>query len=146
MIALFIISIFFLADPSGAEAGLWSSIKSFTELPGEVKELKQHYEETQAQLEQANASLKEANDSLKETYSTLEQANASIEAYRLQNDRLMEQNRTLTAMVLELQQAEEVRKAYTKKTRTLLWTGFGLLAGYFVLLRMIRLAMRLRSR
>ncbi|MEF2966188.1 hypothetical protein V3851_10135 [Paenibacillus sp. M1] len=100
---------------------LYKGVKELTELPDEVNELKAGYQMTQDKLVEAESAL---------------------EAYRQQNEALLAQNRELTASVEALTQAQQAREANARKTRVLIITGVLLLAGYFVLLRIIRFALR----
>ncbi|WP_334074726.1 hypothetical protein [Paenibacillus sp. A14] len=115
----------FLPGESRAHAGFFSDFykgaKEISELPGEVNELKANYEMTQDKLAEAESTL---------------------EAYRAQNEALMEQNRELAASVTALTEAQQKREASARKTRILILTGVALLAGYFILLRVIRLLLR----
>ncbi|MNP37824.1 hypothetical protein D3C76_1312930 [compost metagenome] len=54
----------------------------------------------------------------------------------------MERNRELAATVSSLSEAQQIRDAKAQKTRVLLLTGLGLLIGYFMMLRIIRLVLR----
>ncbi|MCA1292602.1 hypothetical protein LBW89_06185 [Paenibacillus sp. alder61] len=110
---------------STAHAGIFSDFyqgaKELSELPGEVNELKANYEMTLDKLSEAESTL---------------------ESYREQNEALMEQNRELAASVTALTEAQQKREANARKTRILILTGIALLAGYFLLLRVIRLLLR----
>ncbi|GIO44094.1 hypothetical protein [Paenibacillus apis] len=108
-----------------AQAGFFSDmyqgIKDITELPSEVNELKESYQQTQDKLEEANATL---------------------EAYRQQNEALLEQNRELTESVAALTTAQQIRENQSRKLRIMIITGVLLIAGYFVVLRLIRVLLR----
>lgn len=129
-LSFFCFMLFFF--PPVAKAGLWDNLKQFSELPSEVNELKQNYRQTL--------------DNYNETLTKLDQANESIRSYREENEKLIEQNETLASMVLELQQAEQTREENARKVRSFLFAAIGVLAGYFMLLRAIRFAMRVRTR
>lgn len=125
LICILLVSGLLLPEPSRAYAGyfsdLYQGVKELSELPDEVNELKANYQITL--------------DKLAETESTLD-------AYRQQNEALLEQNRELTASVTALTEAQQAREASARKTRTLILTGILLLAGYFILLRVIRVLLR----
>ncbi|MGZ7443342.1 hypothetical protein [Paenibacillus sp. TH7-28] len=108
-----------------AEAGywndFWSGVNELSQLPSEVSELKAEYQNTL--------------DKLDETRETLE-------SFRLQNEELMERNRELAATVSSLTEAQQIRDANARKIRVLLLTGLALFAGYFIVLRLVRLALR----
>lgn len=92
-----------------------------SELPNDINEIKENYQVTLDKLEEAQGTL---------------------EAYRQQNEELMASNRELAATVSALTEAQEVRDAKARKTRIMLITGAALLAGYFILLRVIRVVLR----
>ncbi|MNO01868.1 hypothetical protein D3C81_2221310 [compost metagenome] len=76
------------------------------------------------------------------TQDKLAEAESTMEAYRQQNEALLEQNRELSASVAALTEAQQAREASARKTRILILTGVLLLAGYFILLRIIRVVLR----
>lgn len=106
---------------AGFFSDMYNGIKDITELPSEVNELKESYQQTRDKLEEANATL---------------------EAYRQQNEALLEQNRELTESVAALTMAEQNRENQSRKLRIMIITGVLLVAGYFVVLRLIRLLLR----
>ncbi|MNZ56035.1 hypothetical protein D3C78_739730 [compost metagenome] len=69
-----------------------------------------------------------------------------MEAYRTQNEALQEQNRQLTQMVDELQNDRTAREEYYHKIKVTIFTGIGLILGYFILIRIVRFSMLHRSR
>ena len=112
-----------------AEANYFSDIynnfQQFTELPKEIDELK---------------------DSYQETLDALEQARVDAEMYREQNAELMEQNRQLSETVNQLKEAEEARNQNNNKYKTIALTAAALLAGYFILTRALRFGMKRTNR
>ncbi|WP_410770876.1 hypothetical protein [Fontibacillus sp. BL9] len=106
---------------AGYFSDLYQGVKELSELPSEVNELKANYQMTQDKLAEAES---------------------TMEAYRQQNEALLEQNRELSASVAALTEAQQAREANARKTRILILTGVLLLAGYFILLRVIRLVLR----
>lgn len=114
-----------LLGNSRANAGYFDDflkgVKVLSELPNDVNEIKENYQVTLDKLE-------EAQDTL--------------EAYREENEKLMASNRELAATVSALTEAQEIRDAKARKTRIMLITGAALLAGYFILLRVIRVVLR----
>ncbi|WP_375104892.1 hypothetical protein ACDZ28_13220 [Paenibacillus sp. RS8] len=119
-----------------AKANIFSDIyngfKSFSELPNEVNELKEGFQQTAEELQQAKDKL--AN--------TMQE----MEAYQTQNEALQEQNRQLTQMVDALQNDRTAREEYFHKIKVTIFTGIGLILGYFILIRIIRFSMLHRSR
>lgn len=115
-----------------AHAGAWNDwvngVKELSQLPAEVNELKDDYAATVDKLEQAQGTLAETQDAL--------------EMFRQQNEELMERNRELSATVNALTEAQQTRDANARKMRILLFTAAGLFAGYFILLRVVRFALR----
>ncbi|WP_178024182.1 hypothetical protein [uncultured Paenibacillus sp.] len=122
----------FLAGASQAEAGYFNDlvdgVKELSQLPSEVNALKDDYAATVDKLEQAQGALAETQDAL--------------ETFRQQNEELMERNRELSATVNALTEAQQTRDANAHKMRILLFTAAGLFAGYFILLRAVRFALR----
>lgn len=108
-----------------ADAGYWNDlvngVKELGELPADVKELKANYQVTLDKLDDAQGTL---------------------EAYRKQNEELIERNKELAATVSALNEAQQVREANARKTRVMLLTAGALLAGYFITLRVVRFVLR----
>ncbi|MNH86085.1 hypothetical protein D3C87_462340 [compost metagenome] len=100
---------------------LFNGVQEISELPSEVNELKEEY---------------------KSTVSKLEAAQGTMESYRQQNEALIQQNKKLTETVQSLMDQEAARQASSKRIRVLLITGAALLAGYFILLRVLRVVLR----
>lgn len=120
-----------LLFPGGnqAEAGylddLYDRFQQFSELPDEIQALK---------------------DSYRHTLQELDRARTDAEAYRQQNADLAEQNRRLADMVVQLQEAEAARQRSADRLKVTALVGVGLLAGYFLLTRLLRFGMRRRNR
>ncbi|CAM4493253.1 hypothetical protein [Paenibacillus macerans] len=108
-----------------AEAGywndFWSGVNELSQLPSEVSELKADYQNTLDKL-----------DATQET----------LESFRRQNEELMARNRELAATVSALTEAQQIRDANARKIRVMAFAGLVLFAGYFVVLRLVRLALR----
>lgn len=100
---------------------LFNGVQEISELPSEVSQLKEEY---------------------KSTVSKLDEAKGTLESYRQQNEALIQQNKKLTETVQSLMDAEAERQASSKRIRVLLITGAALLAGYFILLRVLRVVLR----
>lgn len=115
-----------------ANAGVWNDwvngVKELSQLPAEVNELKADYAATADKLEEARG--------------TLEETQSTLDAFRRQNEELIERNRELTATVAALTEAQQTRDANARKMRVMLFTAAGLFAGYFIVLRVIRLVLR----
>jgi hypothetical protein len=127
IVSVVLAAVFFagLTNSSRAEAGyfddFFKGVKVLSELPNDINEIKENYQVTLDRLEEAQGTL---------------------EAYRQQNEELMVSNKELAATVSALTEAQEVRDAKARKTRIMLTTGAALLAGYFILLRVIRVVLR----
>ncbi|WP_019635210.1 hypothetical protein [Paenibacillus fonticola] len=127
IVSVVLATVFFagLTNASRAEAGyfddFFKGVKVLSELPNDINEIKENYQVTLDRLEEAQGTL---------------------EAYRQQNEELMASNKELAATVSALTEAQEVRDAKARKTRIMLITGAALLAGYFILLRVIRVVLR----
>ncbi|AHV95900.1 hypothetical protein [Paenibacillus sabinae] len=117
---------------------LYRGLEQFSELPDQVNELQESYQQTVSELEQTK-------DQLGQTIDQLDQTQHQLETYRSENTSLQEQNRMLTAMVDELRDERAAREGYVHRLKVTIFTGLGLIAGYFVLTRVIRLGMRSRS-
>lgn len=110
---------------AGYFTDMYNNIKEFTELPSEINEIKNSYQKALQELDRARL---------------------STEMYQKQNADLAEQNQQLTKMVEQLQTAEAARERRADRIKTIVITGVALLAGYFVLTRVLRYAMRRTNR
>jgi peptidoglycan hydrolase CwlO-like protein len=141
--ALLLAGIFSVLPSPSAQANyfsdLYNGMQKFSELPGEVNKLQESYRQTVEDLEQAKNELDAAKDQLGATA-------AEMETYRTQNAALQEQNRQLTQMVDELRNDRQARENSFNRIKVTVITGLALILGYFLLIRLIRLGMRSRSR
>ncbi|KAA9004789.1 hypothetical protein F4V43_09110 [Paenibacillus spiritus] len=132
-----------VSAPSAASANyfndIYKGLEKFSELPSDVSELQESYKETMNELG-------ETKESLDQTRSELNEARTEMETYRNQNAELQEQNRQLTAMIGELRDDRAARENYIHRLKVTVFTGLGLIAGYFILIRLVRFGMRGRSR
>lgn len=113
-----------------AEAGLWDWVTGITEVPSEVDELKSQY----TKMEQ---SLVETQQRYEEMTSQLNAENASLRS----------QNEQLQARILHLEEQELKQKQQRNRIYNTILTGVGLLIGYFLLTRLLRvLVWRRQSR
>lgn len=110
---------------AGYISNLYDNIQQFRELPQEVTELK---------------------DSYNQTLQELDRARMNTEKLQQQNAELAEQNRQLTQMVNQLQEAEAARKRGAERLKNLAITAAALAAGYFLLIRVLRFGMRRTNR
>ena len=133
---LLLIGISVCLPAPAANANIFSDIyngfKSFSELPDEVDQLKEGFQQTAEELQQAK-------DKLSATM-------REVEAYQSQNAVLQEQNQQLTQMVNELRDERKARDEYYNKIKITIFTGIALILGYFISIRLIRFSMRHRSR
>ncbi|SMF89532.1 hypothetical protein SAMN05661091_4682 [Paenibacillus uliginis N3/975] len=104
---------------------VYDNFQQFSELPDEISELKDRYQ-----------------NALKD----LDRARIDTEIYQKQNADLAEQNRQLTEMVEQLQEAEAARARNSDRLKTIAITTAALLAGYFILIRVLRFVMRRTNR
>ena len=118
---------------------LYNGLQQFSELPGEVNQLQESYQQTVEELEKTKDELGATKDQLGQTIS-------DMETYRSQNAALVEQNLQLTKVVDQLRDDRAARESYFHRIKISIYTGLGLLIGYFLLTRLIRLGMRSRSR
>lgn len=99
----------------------YDGVQQFSELPNQVNELKQSYEQTLNELEEARASIKD---------------------YQQQQASLMEQNRQLTESITILKDTESSKQSQAHQIKVVVIWAIALLIGYFVLIRTIRFVMR----
>jgi len=117
---------------------LYNGLQQFSELPGEVNELQESYRQTVEELEKTKDELGATKDQLSQTVE-------DMESYRTQNSALQEQNRQLALVVDELREDRAARESYIRRIKITIFTGVGLIMGYFILVRLIRFGMRRRS-
>lgn len=103
---------------AGYFSDLYNNIQEFTELPDEINELKNSYQK----------------------------ALQDLQHFQKQNADLAEQNRQLTEMVGQLQEAEAAREQNANRLKTIAFTAVALLVGYFILTRALRFGMRRTNR
>ncbi|WP_052410080.1 coiled-coil domain-containing protein [Paenibacillus durus] len=118
---------------------LYRGMEQFSELPDQVNDLQESYHQTVDELERTKNELGQTMDELDNTKNQLE-------AYHSENTSLQEQNRQLTVMIDELRDERAARESYIHRLKVTSLTGLGLVAGYFILTRVIRLGMRSRSK
>ncbi|WNS41268.1 hypothetical protein [Paenibacillus sp. MMS20-IR301] len=125
---------------------LYNGLQSFSELPGEVNKLQESYQQTADELRQTKEDLSTAVDELGQTKEQLSQSLDQMAAYQAQNAALQEQNRQLSLVVDELKNDRTARENYYQRIKVTVITGLALILGYFLLIRLLRLTMRHRSR
>lgn len=125
---------------------IYNGIQSFSELPGEVSKLQESYRKTAEELQQTKSDLSEAVDELGQTKDQLSQSLEQMQTYQSQNAALQEQNRQLSQVVDELKNDRAARENYLNRIKVTVLSGLALILGYFVLIRLLRLTMRHRSR
>lgn len=103
----------------------YNGVEKFSDLPGQVNQLNESYQETLDELDRTKQNAK---------------------AFEEQNAQLMEQNRQLAETVSQLKQINEQKEAKAKKLKVTLITVILLVAGYFVGIRLLRLLMRRSNR
>ncbi|WP_379154456.1 hypothetical protein [Paenibacillus sp. sgz5001063] len=111
---------------------IYNGLQSFSELPGEVNQLQESYQQTTEELQQ--------------TKDQLDQTLQQMAEYQTQNAALQEQNRQLSQVVNELKDDRTAREKYYNRIKNTVITGIALVLGYFLLIRVLRLGMRHRSR
>jgi len=125
---------------------LYNGLQQFSELPGEVNQLQESYRQTTEELEKTKNELGQTIEELGVTKDQLGQTLEDMDTYRAQNAALMEQNRQLTQVVDQLRDDRAARENYLHRIKVTIFTGLGLVLGYFLLIRLIRFGMRHRSR
>ncbi len=106
-------------------SNLYDNIQQFSELPQEVNNLKNSYNQTMEELDRARL---------------------NAEQLQQQNADLAEQNRQLTQMVSQLQESEAARSRGVERLKTVALTAIMLAVLYFVLIRALRFGMRRMNR
>jgi len=128
------------------QAGAFSQIESFFQLPGEVDKLQDNYQQIQEQYndtrEELEAARKQAEETALKAEQTAEQFRAEQERLVQQNTALAEENRQLAATLEELKDADELRQKANRRLHTALYTGAGLIAAVFFAGRFTRFALR----
>lgn len=141
--ALLLITVSACLPAPAAEANyfsdLYKGLQNFSELPGEVNQLQESYQQTMDELQQTKDQLGETQDQLGQTLQEMQD-------YRAQNVALQEQNRQLSLVVDELRNDRTARENYYNRIKVTVITGVALLLGYFLLVRLLRFGMRRRSR
>ncbi|WP_234414320.1 hypothetical protein [Paenibacillus sp. CAA11] len=125
LMVLPILSLGILLSAPQAKAGyfndVYNGIKTFSEIPSDMNQLKQEYQDAAKQLSEAQSTL---------------------EAYQNQNEELVKQNQELTETVKTLNAAQEAREASSRRLRIILYTVIGLFVGYFIFMRVLRVLLR----
>ncbi|NGZ74859.1 hypothetical protein [Saccharibacillus alkalitolerans] len=128
--------------PAGNRAQAWepfdnfvNGLEMFGQLPGEVNELRQGYEETVDQLNAAKADIQGYRDDMDAYKQQITQLNE-------QNVRLDEQNRQLQQTVAALNAAQKERERSARTMKFIIFILVGLFVGYFLLIRVLRLGLR----
>ncbi len=128
--------------PAGRPAHAWepfdnfvNGLEMFGQLPSEVNELKQGYDETVDKLEDAQADIQAYRDDM-DTY------RSQITELSEQNQRLDEQNKQLQDTVALLNAAQQDRDRSARTMKFVIFALVGLFVGYFLLIRVLRLGLR----
>ncbi|WNQ09709.1 hypothetical protein MJA45_19040 [Paenibacillus aurantius] len=130
-------ALFLFPSVPPAHAGVIDTVRGIFELPAEVDKLKEDYDRVQQEYARTKEELNEAKQAAEQvTHDQKELMDA--------NRRLLEQNRQLSDMVGQLQSAEQARIRSMKQLRTVLFTLIGLVIGYFLLSRILRVYLRSR--
>ncbi|GIP37966.1 hypothetical protein J31TS4_12460 [Paenibacillus sp. J31TS4] len=125
------------AGAAPAQAGVVDRVKGFFQLPQEVDRMRDSYQEVQGQVQRSMEELEAARQAA-------DQMAASQRQLLEENERLQQKNRELASMVDELRTSEEARREKASRIRTIVLTVAGLAAGYFLLGRLARVALRSR--
>lgn len=104
-----------------AQAGVWDWVTGISEVPSEVDELKSQY----TKMEQ----------SLVETQQRYEEMTSKLNA---ENEALRTQNEQLQARLLQLEEQDQKQKQQRNRILNTVLTAVGLLIGYFLLTRVLR--------
>lgn len=126
-----------------AEAGFLDRVKDIYDMPEQIGQLQDQYNETKQELERNREQLE----------TTLKRSEEAAQQYKATEQRLMEENRELRSRNEQLEQLirrlEEAEQANAQRTRQIIrtaLTGVLLIVLYFVLMRVIRLAVWRRNR
>ncbi|GGN98970.1 hypothetical protein [Saccharibacillus kuerlensis] len=128
--------------PVGRSAEAWepfdnfmNGIETFGKLPSEVNQLRQSYEKTVDELEGAKADIQAYRNEMEIYRNEINQLNE-------QNKLLDEQNRQLQQTVTALNAVQEEREQSSRTLKTVIFVLVGLLVGYFIFIRVLRLGLR----
>lgn len=128
--------------PTGRQAHAWepfdnfvNGLEMFGELPGEVNQLRQSYQETVNQLEDAKSDIQSYREDMEGYRDQVTQLNE-------QNQRLDQQNQQLQQTVAALNAAQEERDRSARTMKIIIFVLIGLFVGYFLFIRVLRLGLR----
>ncbi len=113
----------------------FNGLEMFGNLPSEVNQLQQSYQDTVNELNDAKADIQSYRDEM-ETYKD------QITQLNDQNTRLDEQNKQLQATVAALNTAQQERERSARMMKVIIFVLVGLFVGYFLLIRILRLGLR----
>lgn len=132
-----------LVPLSTAHAGLLDRMKEIYQLPEQVESAQKQYEEAKRELADQAGRLEEQKDQLTETIRQSEETQRQLTT---QNEQLREQNAALQERLLAMEQAEQERRANSRRLTMLGAAAAALVAGYFVLGRLIRVIVWKRTK
>jgi len=132
----FIIAVALIQPYSIAEAGLLDRVKDIYQLPEQMESIQKEYADTKRQLEEQRDQLAEA----------VRQSKEREEQLLAQNKQLQEQNEALTGRLQAMEQSASDKTALTRKITMTALTAVVLILGYFLLGRLIRVAVWRRQK
>ncbi|MDF2959263.1 MAG: hypothetical protein K0S39_998 [Paenibacillus sp.] len=115
---------------STAEAGLVDRVKDIYRLPEQVESMQKEYDAAKQQLEEQKEKLSE----------TVRQSKETEERLIAQNKQLQQQNEALQKRLQAMEQAAADKNAFARKITMITVTAVILILGYFVLGRLLRVA------
>ena len=133
--------LFVLPLPS-VEAGFVERIKDIYGLPEQLGQLQEQYDETKQALEQSRVQLEET---LQRSEDAVQRYQEAQEQLLKENEQLRERNTQLEQLIARLEDAERAKAARTRQIVTTAMTAAGLVLLYFVLTRLIRVAVWRRN-
>ncbi|UUZ79820.1 hypothetical protein LJK88_32905 [Paenibacillus sp. P26] len=125
-----------LQPVSTAQAGIVDRVKEMYQLPEQMESMQQEFEGAKRRLEEEKNKLAES----------VKQSSEALELLREQNKRLQDQNAALQSRIQMIEQAEAVQHAQRRNIMTIVITVLLLAIGYFLLGRLLRIAVWKRQK
>ncbi|MFB6364217.1 coiled-coil domain-containing protein [Paenibacillus elgii] len=126
-----------------AQAGFLDRVKDIYDMPEQIGQLQNQYNETKQELERNREQLE---TTLKRSEEAAEQYKATEQRLKEENSELRSRNEQLEQLIRRLEEAEQASAKRTRQIVRTALTGVLLVVLYFVLMRVIRLVVWRRNR
>lgn len=138
------IGLLLLVPPvSTVHAGFVDRIKDIYGMPEQLGQLQEQYNNTKQALEENRAQLEET---LKRSEEAAQRYQETEERLRQENEQLRARNERLEELIGKWEAAERAQERRTRQIVTTAMTAAGLVLFYFVLTRLVRVAVWRRNR